>query len=105
MQCLASEIRNPGFSSGALIDPYSYIRAVRLATARRLGETGIPLKEIAFRLGFASQSSFTGAFRNEMALLLRSIVVIASEHILSITRFDIGFLCGNTPNSYAIMVL
>jgi AraC family transcriptional regulator len=43
-----------------------YIREARLEHAERLiGETELSLKEVAFKLGFSSQSSFTDAFRRE----------------------------------------
>lgn len=43
---------------------FSYIEQVRFQRAQRmLGETDLLIKDIAFRLGFASPSSFTVAFR------------------------------------------
>lgn len=44
-----------------------FIAASRLRRAERLlVETNLPLKEIAYRLGFANSAAFSTAFRNEM---------------------------------------
>lgn len=44
-----------------------YLAESRLRRAERLlTETDLPLKEVAYRLGFANAANFTTAFRNEM---------------------------------------
>jgi len=46
-----------------------YITQWRLRRAQRLLlETDLPLKEIAYRLGFANAANFSTAFRNELAM-------------------------------------
>jgi AraC family transcriptional regulator len=46
-----------------------FIRETRLEKARfLLGQTDLPLKQVAHRLGFASHSTFTTAFRHETGL-------------------------------------
>jgi AraC family transcriptional regulator len=47
----------------------AFVRNIRCDRAREmLAQTDFPLKEIAYRLGFASHSSFTAAFRRETGL-------------------------------------
>ena len=47
--------------------PYQFITELRVARARDLLEkTTLPLAEIAFRLGFSSQSHFTSVFRERL---------------------------------------
>jgi AraC family transcriptional regulator len=46
-----------------------YLANSRLRRAERLlAQTDLPLKEIAYRLGFANTANFTTAFRNEMRM-------------------------------------
>ena len=47
----------------------AFVRNIRCDRAREmLAQTELPLKEIAYRLGFASHSSFTAAFRRETGI-------------------------------------
>ena len=49
--------------------PYQFITELRVARARDLLEkTTLPLAEIAFRLGFSSQSHFTSVFREHLRI-------------------------------------
>lgn len=44
----------------------NFIRQARLERARQLLDSDLPLKEVAYRLGFSSHASFTTAFGREM---------------------------------------
>ncbi|MFQ5622641.1 MAG: GlxA family transcriptional regulator [Paracoccaceae bacterium] len=53
------------FSSTLGVSPGAYFRRLRLETARRLvSDSGLPMRDIAVRCGFASQAAFSRSFRS-----------------------------------------
>jgi AraC family transcriptional regulator len=57
------------FRRATRMSPWRYVQSRRVEKARNLLMcTRLPLVEIAFRLGFASQSHFTNVFKREMGM-------------------------------------
>jgi AraC-like DNA-binding protein len=50
------------------VPPHVYLNAVRLANARQLLLTGVPLATVAATTGFADQSHFTRRFKGATGL-------------------------------------
>jgi transcriptional regulator GlxA family with amidase domain len=43
--------------------PYQHLKMVRVKNARLLLQSGMPVKDVCFAVGFTSVSSFTGFFK------------------------------------------
>lgn len=56
------------FSAAVGMPPHRYLESVRIRHAQRLLAVGVPLAEIAYRVGFASQSHFTQRFRHTIGV-------------------------------------
>ena len=56
------------FKAAAGLSPHAYVTARRVERARRMLAGPLPLAEVAFATGFASQSHFGAVFRRHTGL-------------------------------------
>jgi AraC-like DNA-binding protein len=75
------------FEQEVSIPPHAYLESVRIRRAQRLLACGIPLAQVAYDLGFSTQSHFTHRFKRLLGVTPGQYVSSAQETARQRRRF------------------